>query len=63
MSDFYATKMGKQFYEGTMKTIAKEMKRRNDLLEEIIEIMKEGKRDENIKRINDYVRVDEEIFL
>lgn len=63
MSDFYATIMGKQFYEGTMKTIAKEMKRRNDLLEEIIEIMKESKRDENIKGIDGSVRIDKEVLL
>lgn len=62
MSDFYTNQILSEML--TMEErIVKEMKRRNDLLEEIIEIMKEGKRDENIKRIDNSIRIDKEVLL
>lgn len=62
MSDFYTNQILSEML--TMEErIVKEMKRRNDLLEEIIEIMKEGKRDENIKGIDNSIRIDKEVLF
>jgi len=50
MPKFFETRMGQKFYESTMPTIAKELKRLNDLLERLVVIVEKGtgeKADEN----------------
>ena len=43
--EFFQTRMGRQFYEGTMPEIAKQLARLNDLLERLTEQMKSGAQD------------------
>jgi hypothetical protein len=39
MTDFHRTNMGHQFYEGTMPSLVRELKRLNDNIEKLLEVV------------------------
>jgi len=42
--EFFQTRMGARFYEGTMPKIAEQLERLNDNLEALIEMVRDGRR-------------------